>query len=105
MSAIGFYFKELSKKEANALRFRLNDLAATFGYIAERGPTAGEGNLAAMLMAIDCGELALVLLPDTQYRPVLETLDRIAADLPPDNWAATIAASLRAALQRQADAE
>ena len=105
MATVGFYFKEMSKEDVNALRSRLNNLAATFGYTAERGPTAGQGNLAEMLMAIDTGELALVLLPDTQYRPALETLDGIAADLPPDNWAETIAASIRAALQRQAEAD
>jgi hypothetical protein len=106
MTTIGFYFRELDKDDVNALRTRLNALAATFGYTAERGPTAGDGNLAAMLMAIDCGELALVLLPDIQYRPAIDALDKISAKIGyGDNWAETIANALRAALERQAETE
>jgi hypothetical protein len=51
-STIGLYFP-IDKDEVNALRARLNALAGELGYIAKAGPTAGKGNLAALLMAID----------------------------------------------------
>jgi hypothetical protein len=62
MSTIGLY-SSLPQPQFNALRGRLNALAADFGYTAQRGPTAGEGNLVGLLEAIDAGEVALVLLP------------------------------------------
>jgi hypothetical protein len=106
MSTFGIYFRSRDQESANALRSRLNDLAATFGYTAERGATAGQGNLAAMLVAIDAGELALVLLPDEQIHNALQELDRLyTADMFHNDWAATVAASLRAALQRGIEAE
>jgi len=101
MSSIGLYFRGLSKKGVNALRARLNDLAATFGYTALGGPTFGQGNLAAMLVGIDAGELALVLLSDEQFKLAIEALDQLATDLPSDNWAKAIANSLRAAYERR----
>jgi hypothetical protein len=58
MSTIGLYF-ELSKADTNALRTRLNAIAATHGYTAKRGPTTGQGNLARLLQAIDAGEIIL----------------------------------------------
>ena len=107
MPAIGFYFpSRFSREDVNALRSRLNGIAESFGYTAERGPTAGRGNLAEMLTAIDSGELALVLLPDEHYRPALEALDGLASEDPYRNeWAATIAQALRDALRRGAEAE
>ena len=58
--AIGLYFRGLDKEGVNALRARLNRLAGTFGYVAQAGPTTGEGNLAALLIAIGDGEIVLV---------------------------------------------
>lgn len=81
MSTIGLYFRGLSKANTNALRSRLNAIAAEFGYIAERGPTAGQGNLAVMLEAIDAGELALVLLPPEQQGAVAEWLREQVVEL------------------------
>jgi len=105
MATIGLYFRGLDNEDVNALRARLNNVAAAFGYTAERGPTTGEGNLAEMLVAIDAGELALVLLPDEHFRPALEHLDSLAAESPRNEWAAVIADALRAALQRSAEAD
>ena len=105
MPAIGLYFPG-TQDEVNALRERLNQLAGEFGYTASRGPTTGQGNLAEMLIAIDAGELALVLLPDEQFGPALEVLDGLAAQDPYRNdWAATVARSLWDALIRQAEAD
>jgi hypothetical protein len=58
--AVGFYFAGMSKEEVNTLRARLNDLAAELGYVAKAGPTAGQGNAAALLVAIANGEVRLV---------------------------------------------
>jgi hypothetical protein len=61
MAGFGLYFKDgLSQEDANALRKRLNDLAASYGFLSERGPTAGDGNLSELLMALDSGKLMLV---------------------------------------------
>lgn len=69
MPTIGFYFRGLTQTEVNALRTRLNELAARHGYLALRGATKarGEGNLAAMLVAIDAGELTVVR-PQSTHR-------------------------------------
>ena len=105
-STIGLYFRR-DQGSANALRSRLNEIAATFGYTATRGATTGQGNLSEMLEAIDAGELALVLLPDEHFRPALEALDAISAQsrFGADNWAAGVARALRAALERGVEAE
>lgn len=100
MTAIGLYFRGLDREETNALRARLNKHAAFHGYTATRGPTAGQGNLAEMLQAIDAGELATVLLADSQFTSALAHLDVINAE-----WAQSIAAGLRRALEYQAEAE
>jgi len=63
MATMTLYLR-MSQPAANALRARLNDQAAAHGYTAVRGPTAGQGNLAELLRAIDAGEVALVLLPE-----------------------------------------
>lgn len=63
MSTIGLYFAGLSAEQTNALRARLNKVAGSLGYTAQGGPTAGEGNVAALLQAIDAGEVAVVRLP------------------------------------------
>jgi len=57
---MGLYFRGMPQDEINALRARLNDRAGELGYTALTGPTAGEGNLAALLVAIDAGEVELV---------------------------------------------
>ena len=100
MTAIGLYFRGLDQAQINALRGRLNDLAADLGYIAHRGPTAGQGLIAQALVALDAGELALVLLPDEQYGPAIAHLESLG-----EEWADTIAASLRAALERAVEAD
>jgi hypothetical protein len=88
MATIGLYIRGFDQEHANALRLRLNEIAAEFGYTSERGPTAGEGNLTQMLIAIDEGELALVLLPDEQRAWAINWLDEQAAALREnaDSW-------------------
>lgn len=58
-TTLGIYFPGLSKQEANAVRERLNALAAKQGYLAERGETAGKGAAGRMLMALARGDLQL----------------------------------------------
>lgn len=79
-ATIGLYFRGLTKPAANQLRTRLNEIAAGFGYTAAAGPTAGAGNAAAMLMAIDAGEIALVLLPDEHRHLAMKNLSHAAAE-------------------------
>ena len=100
MSQMGFYLRGLTQPQANALRARLTDLAASHGYLATRGPTAGRGNLAAMLQALDAGEVATVLLSDGQRAAAIEHLGQVGED-----WADVIVDSLLAALERQTEAE
>ena len=61
MATIGLYFR-FPQTEANRLRARLNEMALSLGYAATRGPTAGQGNLSAMLIALAEGELKIVSL-------------------------------------------
>jgi hypothetical protein len=107
MPTIGLYFPScMTNEDVNALRERLNETAAAFGYTASRGPTAGRGNLAEMLIAIDSGELALVLLPDEQIHNALQMLDRLYQEDEFYNaWARDITTALRDALQRGVEAE
>lgn len=107
MPAIGLYFPSyMTNEDVNALRERLNEIAAAFGYTASRGPTAGRGNLAEMLVAIDSGELTLILLPDEQIHNALQTLDCLyQEDEFHNTWSRDIATALRAALQRGVEAE
>lgn len=65
MTTLGFYFAGLSNEEANAVRQQLNEIAAGLGYVAQAGPTAGQGNAAALLIAIARGE-ATVSAPRKQ---------------------------------------
>lgn len=62
-STIGLYFN-FDQESANALRGRLNEIAARYGYTATRGATAGQGNLSELLLAIDAGEVATVFMSD-----------------------------------------
>ena len=58
-TTLGLYFP-MDNDDANALRARLNRLAGELGYTARGGPTTGEGNLAALLVGIDKGEVIVV---------------------------------------------
>ena len=58
-STIGLYL-DISQEAANQLRDRLNRLAFRLGYSARRGPTYGEGNLAALLQGVDAGDCEIV---------------------------------------------
>ena len=64
--AIGLYFRDMEQDEINALRMRLNALAGELGYVAKAGPTVGKGNLAALLVAIDAGEVSVVKSETTE---------------------------------------
>lgn len=55
--AIGFYFRGMSKEEVTAIRAELNRIALSLGYTARTGPTKGQGNAAALLVAIAQGEV------------------------------------------------
>ena len=98
MPTIGLYFRGLTQSELNALRGRLNELAASYGYLALRGPTTGQGNLAAMLVGLDKGEMAIIRLTDERVFKAWAYLDILEAD---NERAACIAAALRDALERQ----
>ena len=97
MTAIGIYVR-LGRQATNAFRARLNEIAASHGYIAHSGPTKGQGNLVELLHAIDGGEMALVLLPDEQRARAIEYLETLDAE-----WATSIANGLRNAIQREAE--
>jgi hypothetical protein len=55
--AIGFYFRQMDKQEVTQIRARLNEIAKSLGYVAQSGPTKGQGNAAALLVAIARGEI------------------------------------------------
>lgn len=59
MTTIGLYFAGLSSDETNALRSRLNAIAAQLGYTTQAGSTFGEGNAAGLLAAIADGDVLL----------------------------------------------
>ena len=105
MSTIGLYFRGMSQQETNALRGKLNAIAAAHGYIAHAGQTAGEGNAAALLAGIAAGEVALVMLPDEQRAWVVEFLESAAATAsrPLVDALTSIADALREASAREAD--
>lgn len=110
MGTAGLYFRSLEKHQVNALRARLNELAGSMGYkAAPQSPTAGQGLLAALLVAIDAGEVALVLLPDEQQGMVARWLREQAvamtANAPLTEALATIAASLEDAAERERAAD
>lgn len=101
-STIGLNFSNLTQPQANALRARLNDLAGDLGYVARSGPTTGRnrGVLAHMLVGIDAGEVAVVKLNVVQFRLMATILECRGTDL-----ADVVAASFRAALEREAEAK
>lgn len=85
-STIGLYFS-ISQDEANALRDRLNKLAYRLGFMARRGPTAGEGNLAALLQAIDSGVCRVERVQDWGCKRVFTAAEvRQAAQEALDEW-------------------
>ena len=105
MSTIGLYFRGMSQQETNAVRDQLNAIAAAHGYIAHAGPTAGEGNAAALLAGIAAGEVALVMLPREQRTWAIEFLESAAATAsrPLVDALTSIAESLKDAAAREAD--
>jgi hypothetical protein len=84
-ATFGLYFKQMSQREANTLRRHLNELAAQHGYLASRGPTAGEGNAADLLRAIASGEVATVLLADEERGMLIDWLHQQADQLSTSN--------------------
>lgn len=103
MATIGLYIPG-SQEGANALRSRLNKIAREMGYYASRGPTAGDGNLAEMLVAIDSGEIALVLLSDEELRRARRDLAALCkADPHEKEWACSILHSLENAITREVE--
>jgi hypothetical protein len=58
-STLGIYFPGLSKQEANAVRTRVNEVAAKLGVLAERGATAGNGATGRLLIAIANGDVVV----------------------------------------------
>ncbi len=103
---ISIYFSETSQARTNALRARLAEIARGFGFVARRGETKGEGNLAGLLEAIDIGLVSVVgMLPDEQIPRAIARLDVIAAADPRDEWAKDIADALRDSQRRAAQAE
>lgn len=63
MATIGFYFAGLRQDEANAVRAKLNAIAAEFGFVARSGPTKGQGNAADLLVALARGDLYVAGFP------------------------------------------
>lgn len=105
MTTRGFYFRNLDGTAANALRARLNTLAGTLGYTASSGRTKGAGNVAALLQAIDAGEVAVVLLPDEQRGMVAAWLRNEAAAMAANGPLADALAVIAGALEAAADRE
>ena len=110
MGTAGLYFRSMEKAEVNALRSRLNELAGSMGYKADpKSPTAGQGLLAALLVAIDAGEVAVVLLPDEQRGMAARWLRQQAvamtANAPLAEALGSIAASLEDAAERERAAD
>jgi hypothetical protein len=57
-----------------ALGAALRRIARKHGYIAQRGPHAGDGNPAELAMALDSGEVATILLEREQQERVVAWL-------------------------------
>ena len=55
----GFHFAGIDHEEAKAVRARLSALAGTLGYVSRRGAMAGQGNAAALILAIARGEVSI----------------------------------------------
>lgn len=70
MASATFYFRGLSDKEVQDLRKRLNEIAGEMGYVARWGPTQGEGNAAALMIAIARGEVAVFRVGQALDPPV-----------------------------------
>lgn len=107
-ATFGLYFKGMNQSEANAMRQRLNQIAAFHGYTSERGPTTGAGNAAELLQAIDSGEVAIVLLGDEQRSIVIRWLDeqsKLVEDIPLADALKNIADQLYAAVKREVETD
>jgi hypothetical protein len=59
MATIGLYMRGVDQAQANEVRRKLNEIAARHGFRARRGPTKGEGNIAALLLAMAEGEIVI----------------------------------------------
>jgi len=80
MANINLYFRNMTNAQSRALRARLAEISASHGYIAMRGPTAGDGNPASLMAAIANGEMATVLLADDERRRAVHQLRRLAEE-------------------------
>lgn len=67
-------------RDETAIMDTLAALAAQHGYINQRGPKYGAGNVAELMAAIATGEVKLLLLPDEQQTLAAEFLRQSAAD-------------------------
>ena len=67
-------------RDETAIMDSLTSLAAQHGYINQRGPKHGAGNVAELMAAIATGEVKLLLLPDEQQTLAAEFLRQAAAD-------------------------
>jgi hypothetical protein len=89
--ALGFYFP-LSKRDANALRARINSLAQCLGY----------STAATLLQAIDRGDVALIMLAPEEIPNAISVLDALPDH---DDWPHAIVRALRAAIERGREAD
>lgn len=78
----------------------LRELAKAHGYIIHRGVGSSEGlgSVSQMLVAVECGEVALVLLADEQRDMAIEALGAMR-----EEWAQDIARALSSARAREAE--
>lgn len=67
-------------RDETAILDTLAAMAAQHGYINQRGPKHGAGNVAELMAAIATGEVKLLLLPDEQQTLAAEFLRQSAAD-------------------------
>lgn len=58
-TTFGFHFAGIDHEEAKAVRARLSALAGTLGYVSRRGAMAGQGNAAALILAIARGDISI----------------------------------------------
>lgn len=103
MAGLGLYLAGMTEEGARQLRADLASIAAHHGYTSERGPTAGDGNPAALLVAIASGEIALVLLADGPRNAAIRRLRELAPSEHPTVREAFqgIAHALEAAVERE----
>lgn len=99
-----------TNEEMTAKVQRLRDLAQSMGYTIIASKNAGEGNIAALLEAIDAGDVTVLMLPPEQHGFVTDWLERKALQLRESNGVRdnsiakaleTIVQALDQALERQ----